>query len=52
MMQGYALLLAFAMAGFLAGVMHTQILANAANVTMASAAEGAGSIEFIVESSA
>jgi hypothetical protein len=52
MMQGYALLLAFAMAGFLAGVMHRQILANAADVTMASAAEGAGSIEFIVESSA
>lgn len=43
------MLLAFAMAGFLAGVMHRQILAKAANVTVASAAEGASSIEFIVE---
>jgi hypothetical protein len=40
------------MAGFLAGVMHRQTLAKAANVTMALAAEGASSVEFIVESNA
>lgn len=46
------MLLAFAMAGFLAGIMHRQILAKAANVTIASAAEGARSVEFILESGA
>ncbi len=43
-------MLAFAMAGFLSGVMHRQLLATTANVTMAQAAEGASKVELIVES--
>ena len=41
---------AFAMAGFLAGVMQRAILANVVNVTMVPGAEGASRVEFIVES--
>jgi hypothetical protein len=44
------MIVAFGMAGFLAGVMNRAILANAVNVTMVPGAEGASRIEFIVES--
>ena len=38
------------MAGFLAGIMQRQILANAVNAAMVPGAEGASRVEFIVES--
>jgi hypothetical protein len=51
-MQAYAMIVAFGMAGFLAGVMQRAILANAVNVTMVPFAEGPSRVEFIVESNA
>jgi hypothetical protein len=49
-MQGYAMILAFALAGFLVGVMHRKMLADAANAAMAAGAEAASRIELISES--
>jgi hypothetical protein len=46
------MIVAFGMAGFLAGVMQRAILANAVNMTMVPFAEGPSRVEFIVESNA